>query len=227
MEMRKGIEYSQKSWNPFTGCKGIADGTCAVGKNCWAYKMSLRQAGRNGYDKNNPFRPTLHENRLNQPTIRGKPTIYNVSFMGDIAYANFEQLYRITDICNKTQRHRYIFLTKRPDLLVKSEIMFPDNCIVGITVNRKEDLWRIERLKEIKCKYRWVSFEPIYGEIEPDLEGIDWCVVGAQTNPDYQPELHWSLKVIDAADKLEIPVFLKPNLKRFVGRYEVPEMLKI
>jgi len=229
MTGKKNIEYSEKSWNPYTGCRGIEQDTCAVGKKCWAYRRSLMLAGNpmvKGYDKKEPFKPTFHSDKLDIPFNRKKPTTWNVSFMGDIAYANRRWLISILNIVNECPQHRFIFLTKRPDLLAEKDLDFPDNCIVGVTVNFMEDTWRLANILNVKCKYRWASFEPVYSAILTNLKGLDWVVIGAQTNPDKQPENEWVEYIIKSALYREIPVFLKPNLKGFPTLQELPAMLR-
>jgi len=229
MTGKKNIEYSEKSINFVTGCYGVVNGTCAVGMNCWAYKMSFRQAGRNGYPaKPNQFKPTFHEERLKEPLRRKKPTNYACCFMGDIAYAKKEWLVKIINMVNQCPQHRFIFLTKRPDLLAKMNLVFPDNCIVGVTVNREEDAWRIKTLAQIMAKWKWVSFEPIYGRLKfiPNLLDIQWAVIGAQTNPELQPDKEGVSILIECFKVNHIPVFLKPNLKGFPPMQELPAMLR-
>ena len=59
-------------------------------------------------------------------------------------------------------------------------------------------------------------------KIEAELEKIDWVIIGAQTNPNRQPQTRWVQKIIDEANKHSIPVFLKPNLIWFEVRKEFP-----
>jgi len=224
----KGIEYSDKRWNVITGCFGIENGTCAVGTDCWAYKMSFRQAGRNGYPaKPNQFKPTFHADKLCDPINRNKPTIYNTCFMGDIGYAEKDWLEMVISIINQCPQHRFIFLTKVPNELMMLNLQFPDNCIIGVTVNSEADIWRISELvHHIDAKYKWVSFEPIYEDMDIDLDGIDWCVIGAQTNPELQPETDWVRSILRETGKHKIPIFMKPNLKGTNHIQELPEMLR-
>lgn len=227
MEGKKGIEYSEVSWNPFSGCENIQNGNCSVGKKCWAYGMSLRLAGRCGYDSENPFQPTFHEDKLDVPLKRMKPTIFNTCFMGDIGFAKKEWMEKIIEVIEQCPQHRFIFLTKAPHLLSELDITFPENCIVGVTVNCQDDYWRIGNLHQIDCKYRWVSFEPLYGKVLANLDGIDWVVIGAQSSPEYQPKKEWVDELIRCADYYNIPVFVKPNLTVVKPKMELPEVLRI
>jgi len=226
--MKKGIEYADKSWNPITGCLNIEKGNCSVGKRCWAYGMSLRLRGRCGYDAANPFKPTFHEDKLEDPLKRKKPTVYDTCFMGDIAFAEKEWLEKVLGVIRKCPQHRFIFLTKAPNKLMMNNLKFPDNCIVGVTVNNEKDVWRISELvHHINAKYKWLSVEPMYERLNISIDGIDWLVIGAQSNPVKQPDIRWVLELMRKANHRNIPIFLKPNLTIIELTMELPEVLKV
>ncbi|MHA1137993.1 MAG: DUF5131 family protein [Candidatus Thorarchaeota archaeon] len=230
MDGKKGIEYADKSWNPYHGCNGIVDGTCKVGKNCWAYRRAL-MLGANpqvkGYPSKDPFQPVFDSNKLDIPLKRKKPTRWDTCFMGDIADAKTEWLQQIIDVVKQCPQHRFYFLTKRPDLLAQKNISFPENAWLGVTVNSQDDVWRIEQLKEIQACHLWVSFEPLYGEIVTYLEGIDWIVIGAQSNPVIQPRKEWVTSLMEWAFAHKIPIFMKPNLFGSDHLMELPDELRM
>jgi protein gp37 len=74
------IEWTERTWNPVTGCTKISPGC----KHCYAESMALRlQAmGTSGYE--NGFTLSLHPNRLDDPLKRKKPTVYFVNSMSDL-----------------------------------------------------------------------------------------------------------------------------------------------
>ena len=74
------IEWATETWNPVTGCTPISEG-CA---NCYAKRMSKRLAGRCGYPADDPFRVTLHPERLDEPLKWKKPRRVFVCSMGDL-----------------------------------------------------------------------------------------------------------------------------------------------
>lgn len=229
--MKKGIEYADKSWNPYSGCRAVNDyNLCALGTNCWAFKRA-RMLGNNpavkGYTMPDPFKPTFHKDKLDIPLKRKIPTRWDTCFMGDIAYAEKEWLEQILDVVKRCPQHRFYFLTKQPDELAKKDLIFPDNAWVGVTINREEDTWRIDQLLEIHCGHTWVSAEPVYDNMNPCLYGIDWLVIGAQSNPEVQPEKGWIEDILAHADNISIPVFIKPNLTVVDPRMKLPKELVI
>ena len=215
---KDGIEYADLSINFFSGCKNIELGNCKLGKDCWAFVMSKRLAGRFGYSKSKPFSPTFHPNMFKRVIENKRPIRYATNFMGDTSYAKIEWMRKILGVVEQCPQHRFYFLTKHPDKLQDYE--FPDNAWVGVTVNEMADEWRIEELKKIKAKVKFISFEPIYEQLDIELDmlrdNVSWVVIGAKTgrHPE-QPKRKWVTKLIIKAKFLKIPVFLKPNLEGY------------
>ena len=107
------IEWAEETWNPITGCTPISPG-CA---NCYAERMSKRLAGRCGYPADEPFRVTVHPDRLNQPFKWRKPRRVFVCSMGDLFHPDvpFEFIDRVFSIMALCPQHTFLVLTKRPD----------------------------------------------------------------------------------------------------------------
>ena len=63
------IEWTEYSWNVTTGCTPVSEGC----RNCYAARFAKRLAGRFGYPADEPFRVTLHPERLNEPLRWKKP----------------------------------------------------------------------------------------------------------------------------------------------------------
>lgn len=221
--MKKGIEYSDKSWNPYSGCEMTG---CAVAKRCWAHNRALRLRGRYGYDLANPFKPTFHPDKLQVPLKRKKPTRFNACFMGDIAYCKKEWMKMILNVVKDSPQHIFYFLTKQPHLVEAMALTFPDNAWVGVTVNEDADCWRIPFLRQIDAENIWISVEPMYGPVTCNLVGIDWIVIGAQTNPEIQPKKEWVNNLITTSVDLGIPLFMKPNLFGTNHLKELPEAIR-
>jgi protein gp37 len=248
---KKGIEYADARWNPITGCC-ICD--CAVRERlgkCWAERMALRQRskdedgnviGRAGYDPENPFKPSYHGYRevrfgkktvelINLPLYWTKPRRIATCFMGDISCAEDEWIELLINTISMTSRHRYYILTKYPTRLLKWK--WPENVWFGTTINRNKDVYRITALMEIKARSKartvFISFEPIYEELQMDLfhrifrSGLlDWIIIGAQTQPTFQPKDVWVECILEIADQYNVPVFMKENLNYEPKRYDFP-----
>ena len=212
---KAGIEYADLSVNFMSGCRNIENKSCRVGKDCWAYGLARRLKGRYNYpDGDDFFTPTFHPHMFERVINRAKPTRYASCYMGDICYAKKEWMEEILDVVRQCPQHRFYFLTKMPQMLLEYE--FPDNAWMGVTVNVESEEWRIKELRKIKAKMKYISFEPLEECMLPDLEGIDWIIIGSRTgrHPE-QPKRKWVTKLIIKAKFLKIPVFLKPNLEGY------------
>jgi len=109
--MPTGIEYVDETWNPVTGCTKISAGC----KNCYAERMAKRLAGRFGYPADEPFRVTLHPDRLDQPLHWKNPRRIFVNSMSDafhedIDFAFIDHIFAVAAVCSQ---HTLLILTKR------------------------------------------------------------------------------------------------------------------
>ena len=135
----------------------------------------------------------------------------------------------IISICRRTPEHTFIFLTKQPQNLIKFS-PFPENCWVGVSVTANGDMTNAYLgLSQVKAPVRFVSFEPLRGMIgmndHVNIEAwVDWVIIGSQTQPTRHPQRAWVDEIITAADKANIPVFIKEPLASHYGifREEFP-----
>jgi protein gp37 len=125
------IEWATETWNPVTGCTPISEGC----RNCYAERMSKRLAGRCGYPSEDPFKVTLHPDKLDQPLRWKKPRMIFVCSMGDLFHKDvpFDQISQVFDVmcswrwptkeaeCSgdasllEDPGHTFMVLTKRPE----------------------------------------------------------------------------------------------------------------
>lgn len=119
------IHWADKVWNPVTGCTKISPGC----QNCYAEKMAKRLAGRYGYPADEPFRVTMHSDRLKEPGKWKKSKRIFVCSMGDLFHENvpFSWVDMIMKVAWDNRKHTFIILTKRPDRMLQyfSELSTP------------------------------------------------------------------------------------------------------
>lgn len=117
--------------------------------------------------------------------------------------------------------HTFIFLTKKPENLIKWS-PFPENCWIGVSVcNDKMLDVAVDKLEDIPSDHKFISFEPLLERLTLSLDyamyysGISWVIIGQRTPVSIktQPKIEWIREIVLAADKAGIPVFLKDNLK--------------
>jgi protein gp37 len=125
---------------------------------------------------------------------------------------------------NTYPQHTFIFLTKRPENLIKWS-PFPDNCWVGISaINTDMLMWSLMHLEEIRAKVKFVSLEPLldwsfnwnrsYLANAFKRAQVKWVIIGQKTPTSKKtiPQAEWVKDIVHASDEAKIPVFLKDNL---------------
>ena len=63
MATKTGIEWTEMTWNPVTGCGKISQGC----KHCYAERMAKRLKAMGSARYVNQFEPTLHNDLLDLP----------------------------------------------------------------------------------------------------------------------------------------------------------------
>ncbi len=188
------IEWTEKTWNPVTGCTKISPGC----KYCYAENMArrLKAMGTPGYEDG--FKLTLHPGRLDEPLRRKKPTVYFVNSMSDLFHKQVpsEFIDRVFEVIAASPQHNFQLLTKRPERMVRyfRSRAVPSNCWLGTTVeDQKYGVPRIDRLRTIPAKIRFLSIEPLLEDLGAlDLKNIHWVIVGGESGPKARPmQLKW------------------------------------
>jgi len=111
-------------------------------------------------------------------------------------------------------------LTKRPERL--KELRFSGNVWLGVTVEGPRYLGRIDQLRQIPAKVKFVSFEPLLERVTPDLRGISWVIVGGESGVDRRPfDVAWARSLRDQCAEAGIPFFYKQGSDRWPGMDDV------
>jgi len=205
------IEWTESTWNPVTGCTKISEGC----KNCYAEKMALRLKAMGNPKYINGFDVTLHEDALDIPLTTRKPTLYFVNSMSDLFHESvpIEFIQKAFDIMNRASRHTFQVLTKRADRLaeVADQLTWTPNIWQGVTVESGKYLDRIDALRPVPAAVKFISFEPLLGEIPSlDLTGIDWAIVGGESGSGARKmEESWVMSIKDACDAQGVIFYFK------------------
>ena len=217
---RTGIEYLDFLWQIATGCTNWRNpDICGGGGSefsCWA-KGLIEGRLKRFYPQG--FEPTFYSERINDPVSRRNPSVVGVGFMGDLFCGSFpvEQVQEILGVVRETSRHTYVFLTKSPWELM-SYNPWPSNAWVGASVtNAKQYAVAIACLALVQARVKFLSFEPLLEAmpIAPPymLDDIHWIIEGAATKPSRLPEKVWVTQLIQAANRADVPVFIKGNMR--------------
>lgn len=183
------IEWTEQTWNPVVGCTKISAGC----KHCYAETLArrLRAMGTPGYE--NGFALTLRPERLEEPLQRKKPTVYFVNSMSDLFHDKVpdEYIEKVLGVIVRTPHHSYQILTKRAARMARffQNRAVPGNVWLGVSVeNRRHGVPRIDHLRHIQARIRFLSVEPLLEDIGAlDLTGIHWVIVGGESGPKARP----------------------------------------
>ena len=205
------IEWTEATWNPVTGCTKISEG-CA---NCYAERMAMRlQAmGQSNYIKG--FQLTLHPHMLDLPLRWKTPKSIFVNSMSDLFHQDIPLSFirQTFNVMMRARRHRFQILTKRASRLAElaSSLPWAENIWIGVTVENDKWKSRIDCLREVPAKVRFISLEPLLGPLpEIDLAGIDWVIVGGESGPGARRmERNWVLDIMQQCRKAQVPFFFK------------------
>ena len=186
---QSSIEWTEVTWNPTTGCDKLSAGC----KFCYAEVMTkrLKAMGQEKYADGFKIIRT-HESELTRPFTWRKPTTVFVNSMSDLFHVNVPLPFikRVFDTMNQTPRHTYQVLTKRAELLEEfsPELTWTDNIWMGVSVEDSRVRHRIEGLRNCGAKTKFLSLEPLLGELpDLDLTGIHWVIVGGESGRKPRP----------------------------------------
>jgi protein gp37 len=191
------IEWTDKTWNPITGCTKISAG-CA---HCYAENMARRLCAMGQEKYKNNFKLTLHEDTLSDPLLWQKPHTIFVCSMSDIFHEEVPFLFidKIINTIAATPQHRYQLLTKRSARMAKyfATRPVPSNVWLGTTIETQAVKKRIDMLRMIPASIRFLSCEPLLEDLgELNLANIDWVIVGGESGKMARPmKEEWVLSI--------------------------------
>lgn len=205
------IEWTDKTWNPITGCTKKSSGC----KHCYAEAMSrrLKAMGQSKYV--NGFKVTLHERCLDEPKMWNKAHNIFVCSMSDLFHEDvpFSFIEKVFKTIEQTPQHRYQILTKRAERMVEffHGHNVPSNVWLGVTVEERESIYRIDLLRDLEATVKFLSCEPLVEDLGVlNLKGIDWVIVGGESGPQARPmKEEWALNILRQAEAQDVRFFFK------------------
>ena len=205
------IEWTDKTWNPVTGCTKKSEG-CV---HCYAEVMARRLKGMGQLKYRNAFSLTLHPEDLDEPKKWRKPHNIFICSMGDLFHEDvpFEFVDKVMKTIRETPWHRYQILTKRAERMEEYFLSHsvPSNAWLGVTVEVQRTLSRIDNLRHLPASVRFLSCEPLLEDLgHMDLEGVDWIIVGGESGTQARPmKEEWVLNIKRQAEEQDIAFFFK------------------
>lgn len=225
MSGQTGIEWTDATWNPVTGCTRVSPG-CA---HCYIertppFRMEGRRFTHGADGATTGVR--LHPERLEQPLRWRKPRRVFVDSMSDLFHEDVPREFALAvwAVMEAAPQHTYQILTKRPEraleLLGRERWGFTvlPSVWLGVSIENARFTWRADVLRETPAAVRFISAEPLIGSLIEggrdvsqgraplDLTGIDWVIVGGESGPGARP-MHpdWAREIRDTCLDISDP----------------------
>lgn len=274
MGYKTKIDWADTTWNPVTGCLHGCD-YCYARSLAYRYggfdhdedknpvgnqfvigvqeldkpKHIMRKNGLHKAPYPWFFLPTLHRYRLDQPSKWSEPRTIFVCSMADLfgEWVPDEWIREVFEACKAAPQHRYLFLTKNPNRLIRManahiirewneeypekphrsmsefENVLPlpvhDNWWFGSTMDNAN-------ARRFQGDFTWHTFT----SIEPLTEFMDmglgsfgsdrWTIIGAETGNRKEkviPRREWVENILEAAAITGVKVFMKESLRELMG----------
>ena len=217
--MATGIEWTEATWNPTTGCDRTSPGC----DHCYALTLAkrLKAMGQVKYQNDGDpptsgpgFRLTLHEDTLQIPHGWAAPRKVFVNSMSDLFHPDVPEAFirEVFQVMRATPRHEYQVLTKRSKRLAEMahRLPWPDNVWIGVSIENQRYAFRADHLREVPSAVRFISAEPLIGPLSLDLTGIDWMIVGGESGAGARPiDPDWVRSLRDTCASVGVAFFFK------------------
>lgn len=237
---QSSIEWTEMTWNPTTGCDKISAGC----KFCYAEVMAkrLKAMGIEKYAKG--FELAVHEDELKTPYSWKKSKMVFVNSMSDLFHQDvpIEFIQKVFRVMKENPQHVFQILTKRADLLLYYDkegfLEWSHNIWMGVSVENKTFLNRIDLLRKTNARTKFLSCEPLIGPLPNiDLKGIDWVIVGGESGRTPRPmKKEWVMDIKEQCIQKGVAFFFKQwggtnkkktgNLLEGKKYLEMPELLE-
>ena len=163
----------------------------------------------------NGFLPTVHECTLDEPKVWKKSHVVFVCSMSDLFHdaVPLSFIDKVMGTIQEASHHRFQILTKRTERMAKyfAQTSIPKNVWLGVTVESSTEKSRIDLLRELPASIRFLSCEPLVGELgRLDLTNIDWVIVGGESGVQARPmKPEWVRSIHEQANEQGTAFFFK------------------
>jgi protein gp37 len=226
MGQRSRIEWTDSTWNPVTGCTQVSAGC----DNCYALSLANRRlrdiylrkptvAG--GPADSDPFAVRVWPERLFDPLSWRSPRMVFVNSMSDLFHADVPEEFvrELFQVMLKADWHVFQILTKRPARAARflrrngdlfTTRLLPGHIWLGTSVESQDVAYRVDHLRLVPSRVRFLSCEPLLGPLQLSLSAIHWVIAGGESGRNYRPlSLDWVRSIRDQCMRQRIPFFFK------------------
>jgi protein gp37 len=211
MSDHTGIEWTDATWNPVTGCTKVSPGC----KHCYAERLAVRLQAMGNARYKNAFEVTLQPDLMLLPLRWRRPRRIFVNSMSDLYHEAVPEAYveQVFDVMRQASWHVFQILTKRSERLVRlaDRLPWPDHVWQGVSVESAAYAWRVAHLRQVPAAIRFLSIEPLLGPIpELPLKDIHWVIVGGESGGGRREMAPaWVRQIRDQCVGAGVPFFFK------------------
>ena len=203
MGAHTAIEWTEKTWNPWQGCRKVSPG-CA---HCYMYRDKAR------YGQNPRVVVRSAPRTFTAPLTWPDPAFVFTCSWSDF-FIEDADAWRAEAwaIIQRTPHLTYQILTKRPERIALPWTTAPWSHVwLGVSVESPAYVSRIATLQRTPATVRFLSLEPLLAPLPAlPLDGIHWVIVGGESGPGHRPlALDWVRAIRDQCLAARVPFFFK------------------
>lgn len=209
------ISWTQHTFNPWRGCTKVSPG-CA---HCYAERQSTRM----GFDFSKVTRTKTWSDPLKWQRAAEKAGVIETVFTcswSDWFHRDADRWRpEAWEIIRRCPNLHFQILTKRAERMHRH--LPPDwglgylNVWLGVSIESRKYLWRLDYLRKVRARIRFVSAEPLLEDLDlqPErLRGIHQLIVGGESGPGYRAMDHeWARKLLRACRRQRVAYFFKQS----------------
>jgi protein gp37 len=221
------IEWTDHTFNPWWGCVKVSPGC----KNCYAETLSKRfghkvwgpQGERRFFGVKHWAEPLKWDRQAKAEGVRRRVFCGSMCDVFEEGAALNTERAVLWDLIWKTPNLDWLVLTKRPENIYgmvpgywinhMTGTEWPRNIWIGTSVEDQQRAdERIPELLKVPAKVRFLSCEPLLGQIDitPWLSKLQWVIVGGESGQRARP-MHpeWARSLRDQCVSVGVPFFFK------------------
>ena len=202
------IAWTDATLNFGWGCRKV-DSAC---QNCYMFRLSRQW-------KIDPEKIRTFDIAKREKELNSWPLSKRLIFVNDMTdtfgeFYSFDLIEEWHQLFERHPEREFQLLTKR---IGRAMVFYrsrpvPRNVWVGCSIGEKKRLQRLDQLRRIEAKVRFVSFEPLLEDLGNfSMKGIQWAIVGGESdmkNPRLM-KAEWVEKLRRMCDRDRVAFFFK------------------
>lgn len=214
------IEWTDHTFNAWTGCTKISEGCKWCYAESWAKRSGLVEWGPKGIRRRTSeanWRQPIKWNK--QAAADGRRAKVFCASLADVFEDHdsipMEWRADLYNLIRSTPNLDWLLLTKRPENIMRflpvNWTPWPNAWFGTSVTTRKEAVEKIDALRAVPAALRFLSCEPLLEDLgELDLSGIGWVIVGGESGPHARPtNADWVRSIRDQCASAGVPFLFK------------------